>query len=611
MSFTLILQQGTTNVPPITLEIILVFVITVGVFISFATEIVPVDVTAIITMFTLMVLEPWTQISPTEGVSGFSNEATLTVLAMFILSAGMSQTGAIQKLGSWLVSFAGPDERKQLAVTIAVGGLPSGFLNNTPIVAMLMPAISDLAREGGSSPSKLLIPLSYASMVGGMLTLIGSSTNLVASNVSRRLIGHPFSMFEFTQLGVIVFITGAVYLLIAGQQLLPERVKPEESILEEYDMGVYLTEVIVDENSPLLSQRAQQAFEGTDVDILQIVRDDDQFVEPSSDEPIRAGDVLLIRTGLDTLRTLLDSEGISLASSGAVTEDHLVAQKQRTLVELVIPSGSAAIGELVENTALDQRSDIRVLAIRRGAEVVHQRMNQLPLEAGDTLLIQATEDTLNRLATHPDFVVVREVSDPDYREEKIPLAVAIISGVVALAALGILNILVAAFGGVVAMVLTGVLTPDELYDTVDWDVIFLIAGLIPLGIAFEETGAAELLGALVATSAAVLPVIGVLWLFYVMTALFTAFISNTGSVILMLPIGIQVANELNANVFAFVLAVTFAASADFMTPVGYQTNLLVYGPGGYKFTDYFRVGAPLQILLSITTVLGIVVFWGI
>jgi di/tricarboxylate transporter len=218
---------------------------------------------------------------------------------------------------------------------------------------------------------------------------------------------------------------------------------------------------------------------------------------------------------------------------------------------------------------------------------------------------------LERMAADQNVIVAHELDDPDYRTEKIPLAVGIVLAVVGLAALGVLDILVAALVGVVAMVLTGVLEPDELYDAVEWDVIFLLAGLIPLGIAFAETGAAELIGALVAQSAAYLPPLGVLWVFYVITALTTAVVSNAGSVVLMIPVGVATATGIGANPFAFVLAVTFAASADFMTPIGYQTNLLVYGPGGYRFTDYFRVGAPLQVLLSVVTVLGISLFWGL
>ena len=269
------------------------------------------------------------------------------------------------------------------------------------------------------------------------------------------------------------------------------------------------------------------------------------------------------------------------------------------------------MGERVAGTPLEREYDVDLLSVRRGNDLLHRRIEGLVLDRGDTLLVHAPTATLERMAADPNVIVARELPNREYRRAKLPLAVGIVLGVVGLAALGVLDILVAALGGVVAMVLGGVLKPDELYDAVEWDVIFLLAGLIPLGTAFTETGAATLIGGLVAESAVYLPALGVLWVFYVITALTTAVVSNAGSVVLLVPVGVATAAEIGANPFAFVLAVTFAASADFMTPIGYQTNLLVYGPGGYRFTDYTRVGAPLQIVLSVVTVLGIAMLWGI
>ena len=233
------------------------------------------------------------------------------------------------------------------------------------------------------------------------------------------------------------------------------------------------------------------------------------------------------------------------------------------------------------------------------------------MRVGDTLLVQAAADSIDRLSTNPDFVVAHEPEDPDYRTEKIPHAIATIVGVVLAATVTPLHIVTTALGGVVAMVASGVLRPGELYESVDWNVIFLLAGVIPLGIALEQTGAAALLGSLVAATGTWLPAVGVLWVFYVFTGLITGVISNNASVVLMIPVAVEAALDIGANPLAFVLAVTFAASTAFMTPVGYQTNLFVYGPGGYQFSDYARVGFPLQFLLSVVTVAGIVVFWGV
>jgi len=626
----------------ITPDMLVIFLIILGAIVLFITEWLPIDVTAIAIMVTLIVLEPWTQITPAEGISGFSSSATITVLAMLILSAGISQTGIVQIVGRKISSFAGESLNKQLLATIGVTAPTSGFINNTPVVAILVPVISDVAHKGKTSPSKLLIPLSYASQFGGMLTLIGTSTNILASDTAARLSGqypalHAFDFFEFTILGVIVVITGSAYLLTIGHRLLPERVPVEEDYVEEYDITEYLAEVVVRDHSPLIGKTVETAIEEarTDADILQLIRDGERFTEPLGNKQIHAGDTLLIRASRDTLEQLAAVDDLAIEGS-VETDEELDPEPSddQSIVEVVIPSRSFLVGETLTSSTFRQRYDGNVLALRSRGEVIRDRMDEIKIRAGDTLLVQADSDSIDRMAQNNDFVLGHEAEDPDYRTDKIPHAIAIMFGVVGLVAIpwptlgsglasltGITQltmlaglqqpILVTALAGVVAMVISGVLKANELYDSVDWDVIFLLAGVIPLGIALEQTGAAMLLGNLVATSAEFLPVLGVLWLFYIATGLITEVISNNASVVLMIPVAAAAATAIGANPFAFVLAVTFAASTAFLGPVGYQTNLFVYGPGGYKFTDYFRVGAPLQLILSTVTVLGIAFFWGL
>jgi di/tricarboxylate transporter len=608
----------------------------------FVTEWLPVDVTAILVMVLLMVLGPdgvvnLTRISATEGISGFSNPATITVLAMLILSAGVSRTGLVQLLGRRMAAFAGEDRDRQLLATIGVAGPVSGFVNNTPVVAILVPVVTDLAHAGRTSPSKLLLPLSYASMFGGMLTLIGTSTNILASDVSGRLIGRSFSMFEFTGLGAIVLLVGSLYLLTVGHRLLPERVPVDEDYVEEYAIGEYLTEIVVEPDSPFVGRAVDSVLDDPefDADVLQVVRDGEEFIEHVGDMRIRAGDHLRLRADRATVETLVARETITLAGRPPRTEADLEPEGTTgTLVEVVVPRGSYLAGRSLESAAFRQRYDATVLAFRSRGETVRDHMDRRRIRVGDTLLVQAAPESVDRLAGTDDFIVAHEPDHPDYRTEKIPHAAAIMAGVVGLAAVpwgvvggglagvtGVaafgalealsLPILVTALAGVVAMVVAGVLRPVELYDTVEWDVIFLLAGVIPLGVALEQTGGADLLGSLVAATGGYLPAVGVLWVFYLATGLITGVISNNASVVLMLPVAVEAANGIGADPFAFVLAVTFAASTAFMTPVGYQTNLFVYGPGGYRFTDFLRIGAPLQLLLSVVTVLGVVAFWGL
>ncbi|WP_137286707.1 SLC13 family permease [Halorussus salinisoli] len=596
--------------------VIVVFFVILTALVLFVTEPVPIDITAIGIMVALMVLEPWTQVSPAEGVSGFASSATVTVLAMFILSYGVQRTGAVQILGRKIAAFTKDDESRQLGATIGVVGSISGFINNTAAVAILMPMVTDLAHEGKTSPSKLLLPLSYASMFGGTLTLIGTSTNILASAVAADLgvAGAPFSMFEFTQLGVVVAIVGTVYLMTLGRWLTPGRIPVRDDLTEEFELEEYLTEVTVTEGSPLVGQTVANALTDTDldVDLVQLIREGRTFVEPLGPKEIQTGDVFALRTDRETLVGLIDTEGLQLLPEVSVDADELErGSADQSLVEVVVAPRSSLVGETLASANFRDRYDATVLALRRGPEYIRKRMDNAELQVGDTLLVQATPDSISRLNVNRDFIVAQEIERPDYRESKIPLAVGIVGAVVAVAALDVLPIMVSALAGALVMVVTGVLEPPEVYDAVEWDVIFLLAGVIPLGIAMQKTGAADLIADLLVLSADFLPAIAVLGLFYVVTAVLTNIVSNNASVVLMIPVAVQAAAQLDANAFAFVLAVTFAASTAFMTPVGYQTNLFVYGPGGYKFTDYIRVGAPLQLLFAIATTLGIAAFWGV
>ncbi len=598
----------------ITPDMMVVFGIILGALMLFYSEWLPIDVTAILIMVTLIILEPWTQISPQEGISGFANPATITVMAMLFLAEGIRESGIIQIIGRKISDYAGNNKFKQLLGTVGLGGVPSGFINNTPVVAMLVPVISEMAKKGNNSPSKVLIPLSYASQLGGMLTLIGTSTNLLASDVSGRLIGHSFSMFEFTSLGFIVLVTGSIYLITIAPLLLPERVNPEESVLAEYEVQDYLTEFTVGKTNRFLGQTVADFSENVEWNIKPILmrRGGESYEKPLDTKELREGDKLIMRVSLDGIKGLLGEPGFKPGRVSRGSDEPLSEkEKEQHLAEIVINQGSSLEGDTLERSEFLDGYDAHILALRSRGETFQRGLEDHELHTGDTLLIYTTQNSLDRLNRERDIIVGRSVENPKYKLDKIPLVLAIMMGVVVLPALDILPILVSSLLGMVLMVIGGVMHFDYIYKRIDWNVIFLLAGVIPLGNALEKTGGAELIGDLIALSAEALPMILVLWIFYMMTGLITEIVSNNGSVVLMIPVGVEAAQFMGANPFAFVLAVTFAASTAFLTPVGYQTNLFVYGPGGYKFTDYFRVGAPLQILLSIVTVLGITWIWGL
>ncbi|MFC7081304.1 SLC13 family permease [Halorussus caseinilyticus] len=604
--------------PALTADVLVVFAIVVVAVALFVTEAIPTDTTALAVLVSLVVLQEFTHISAEEAISGFASPATVTILAMYILSAGVEETGAVKRLEVAVARFTGGDRGRLLTATVGITGPLAGVVNNTPVVALFIPMITDLADRTHTSPSKLLIPLSYAAMLGGTLTLVGTATNLVASSVAADLgvAGAPFSMFQFTPLGVLVLVVGSLYLLTVGQWLLPARIAPYD-LTEEFGLRGRLARVYVPASSSLVGQTVAEARNG-DVKILQIVRGDQTLVASRTDREIEAGDVLTVRAEDENVRAFVDETGLRRLPRAEVTEEELALGEGRgTLAAVIVSEGSGLLGQAVGETQLGERFDATVLAVRRGSELVVEDVADTVLGEGDGLLVHATQSGLDHLEETGDCVVTERVGgsldiDPEPIDRReVTLAIGIVVAVIGAAAADLLHIAIAALGGVVAMVVGNVVRPADAYDAVNWEVVFLLAGVIPLGLAMDQTGAARLLASYVTEASAFLPVIATLALFYLLTGLLANLITPVASVALVLPIAVSTAGEAGANALAFTLAVTFAASTAFMTPMGYQTNLMVYSPGGYRFTDYVRVGAPLQLLLTVVTTLGIAAIWGV
>jgi di/tricarboxylate transporter len=605
---------------------LLVFVLVAVTVALFVTERLPPDVVAIGVVVTLVALGPYTGIDPAEGLSGFSSPATVTILAMFILSRGIQETGLVGLVGRELAGVVRGSESRLVAAVVALVGPVAGLVNNTPVVAVFIPMVSELADDAGISPSKVLIPLSYASMLGGTLTLVGTATNLVASDAyvaaGRRagVAATPFGMFEFTALGSIVLVVGSLYLLSVGRVLLPERVPPGDRTAS-YEVGEYLARVLVPSRSPLVGAVAADVVDDArrdlEVDILDVLRGEEHFVAVESDRELQARDVLTVRAAPETISRFCSLADLRFLPRAAVADAELLSPDEGTLVELVVTSGSPLTGDTLRNARVRERYDATVLAVRRGGDVVREGLGDLELRAGDSLLVQTTDETVQYLRRTGDFLVTSELdadalaTPAEVLTPRTFAAVAVLLGVVAAAALGVVPIAIAALGGVVAMVATGILSAGDAYDAVDWNVVFLLAGILPLGIALQETGGVDLVAALVEGVAVVLPPLAVLACFYLLVGLLANLITPVASVVLLMPVAVDTALRIGADPFAFALAVTFAASTAFMTPVGYQTNLMVYGPGGYRFADYVRVGAPLQFLLAAVTTVGIDLLWGV
>ena len=594
----------------ITFEMGLTFGLLIAALIIFALDIFPIDFVAFGIMALILVLGPRLGVAPEEAISGFSNPATITVLAMFILSAGVTRTGMINALAKHMIRLAGNNELRQLLIVLLVVGPISAVINNTAAVAILIPSVIALAREYRRAPSKLLIPLSYFSQLAGIVTLIGTSTNILASALTARAGYGGFGMFEFAPVGLLSFAVGTLFILLIGRKLLPER-RLEEDIATSYHMKEYLSEVIILPASPLVNQTIVDSHlrEAFDVHILEVLRDGQRLAHPLGQKVLQSGDILFIKANSERLLNITDIEGLAIEPEVRF-DDHELRSDQRGLMEVVIGPNSDLIGNTLASSNFRGHYNCTVIAMRKHGEVIRDRLGEVRLNFGDTLLLRGAKFALEQIKREPGFIVTEEVQMAAFRTEKIPIALAIVAGVVIFAALG-QPILVTAIAGCVLMVLTGCLNVTELHEAVRLDVIFLLAGVIPLGLALERTGGAQLLADLAAKSANYVPPLVVLFIFYLITTTLTELISNNAAVVILVPVGIATAVSLGLDPKAFVLAIMFAASNSFATPVGYQTNTMIYGPGGYKFLDFTRIGLPMNLLMAVASTLFIYFVWGV
>lgn len=596
------------------MEIILTLSILALALIAFIFEWFPVDLTAIMVAIVLMLFG---LVTPEEGIAGFGNTATVTVMAMFILSAGVAKTGAIQIVRDLLLKWSGKSTFQQILVMGMIVGPISAFINNTAVVAIFIPIIEDFAKKQGIANSKLLMPLSFASILGGTLTLIGTSTNILASSLSAKSGLGEFQLFQFTKLGIIIFVIGLTYIAIAAPRILRNNNSGKNGGLsEEYEIKDYVTEVVVTSNSSLIGQTLRQSEiqRKFDVDVLEIIHNGVHFPQPIADKRIRSGDILLVRGSKDALIQLKAERSIEILPDVKFNQDQLEKElntEEEKIGEVLILSNSRFIGATLKDLRFRQRRNATVLAIRRGEEVLRERLGKVPLRFGDLLLVQGPKQSFLGLQTSRELLVLEQKDVENLRIDKARTAIAICLAVILVSAFNLVPILVSALAGVVLMVLTGCLKPGEIYGAVRWDVIFLLAGLIPLGTAMQNSGATEYLSKPILFVGSNLSGYWILLFFYFITTILTSILSNNAAVLLMVPIGVQVAQTLNLNPFAVMFAVTFAASNSFMTPIAYQTNTMIYGPGGYKFTDFIRLGTPLSIIVALITPALIIWLYGL
>lgn len=584
-----------------TVEIIIVLIVLLLAIVLFATEIFSVDVVALIIMATLIVSGV---VTPAEGVSGFSNSATITVAAMFILSAALFKSGAVVGLGNHLAMLFQKSFWLAIIATMIVVGLVSAFINNTPVVAIFIPILAGAAVKSGSNLGKMLMPLSFASMFGGLCTLIGTSTNILVSGIAVEHDLEPFGMFEMTKMGLLFFAVGIIYMVIIGIRIIPKRGN-NKGLVQKFGMGEYLTEIVLEGSAPSVAKKIKNSplVKNLDIDILEVNRQGQKYFMPSGELELMKGDILKVRCDLEKIKTLKEREGIKLKSD-VKFRDKDMETEGLTLVEAVIAPNSQFEGRTVKDVAFRQRYGATVLAIRHRGEIMREKVATTVLRSGDTLLIEAQKDKLDflrqlQLQGRNTFLIVSEVGFPDFRKDKIFYVTGAIVSIILLAALNILPIMVAALLGCIFLIVTGCITMEEAYRAIDWKVIFLLAGAMSLGIAMDESGAAILLSGLLIDGAGAWGPTAVVSFLYLITVILTSVMSNNASAVLLAPIAIAGAVAMGVDARPFLMAITFAASSSFMTPIGYQTNTMIYGAGGYKFMDFVKVGGPLNLIFWI------------
>ncbi len=590
-----------------TLEIGIVLVVLLGAVVMFATERYPVDVVAIIAMSVLVISGV---ITPAQGVSGFSNSATITVAFMFILSTALFKSGAVVNIGNRIAKLFKYNFWLGIFVTMISVGVISAFINNTPVVAIFIPILVGAAAQSKLSIARMLMPLSFASMIGGVCTLIGTSTNILVSGIAEENGLEPFSMFEMTRLGLIFFVVGVVYMMLIGIRLIPDR-GVDDGLMKKFGMGDYITEIVLLSNAPSAGKTIINSplVKKLDIDILEVNKKGQLYINPSGELMLEEGDILKVRCNVEKIKALQEREGIALKSDVKFKTSEEIARNRQSdervvIVEAVIAPNSPFESKTVKQLNFRQRYGATVLAIRHRGELMRDKVANTVLRAGDTLLIEVEKNHLPNLQRlelrgRNTFLIVTEVDIPKYRKDKMLTVVLTLMGVITLASFNIMPIMMAAIIGSMFLVLTRCITMEEAYLAIDWRVIFLLAGAISLGVALEKTGAAELISLHLISIVGSLGPMAVVSVLYLITTLLTATMSNNASAVLLAPIAIAASIAMEVDARPFLMAIAFAASSSFMTPVGYQTNTMIYGVGNYRFADFIRVGTPLNVIFWI------------
>jgi len=583
----------------------------------FVTDRLRVDMVALLLLLALILTGV---VTPAEAFSGFSSPAVITVWAIFIVSGGLFHTGVANMIGDRLLKLAGTSEPRLVGWLMTTVGLMSGIMNNVGATAVLMPAVVSISRKARINASRLLMPLTFGSLLGGMLTLIGTPLNILASDALRMAGQAPFRLLDFAPVGGAALVLGTGYMVLLGRRLLPDISRaealgkmagPDLDLIDLYRLGERIFRARVPAASPLIGQTLADSGlrEDYGLSVIAVERQGETRRALSKNTVIRRGDVLLVEGIMDNLEWARVAGLLDLQPEIGVVDKDLQSEVI-AITEAILSPHSRLVGKTLADIQFHEKFQLIVLAILRDGRPRRTGLADLPLRFGDTLLVQGARQNIRILQREPEFVVLGDVVDGlPLRTKKAPLAVSILGVMLISVAAGWLPIAASALLAVILMVITGCLTMDEAYHSIEWKAVFLVAGTLPLGIAMEKTGTAQFLAGLMVDTVGDMGPMAMIAGFYILTNLLTQFMASPATVVLIAPIAIGAAAQIGSPPHALLMAVATAASAGVLTPVAHQSNILVMGPGGYRFGDYFKVGFILDLLVFAAVLLIVPLLW--